>query len=209
MAIIVDIIASVDPQQTVTCSIGDHVDAVAARELARDGLAQRPLAPRDRVLVVVGVDRRAGGVLDGLRRGEIGKSLRQIDGVVRVAQPRHLADDRLGELQRLLRSREFGHRFRNRRRLRILRGRCVSFCVVRAGDGDGGWRRRLGGGRRLLLGVQRRDRHRTRSTVRVARRHLVVGTQASVRRRTDGGSPRPSRGSSARSPASRRTGCRR
>ena len=38
-----------------------------------------------------------GGVLDRLGRREVRKALRQVDGAVLVRQPRHLADDRLGE----------------------------------------------------------------------------------------------------------------
>src|SRR5207248_2592993 len=40
---------------------------------------------------------------------KIRKPLRQVDGVVRVAQPRHLSNDRLGELQRFLRTRKLRH----------------------------------------------------------------------------------------------------
>ena len=109
IAIIVAIIASVEPQQTVTCSSATTGDAVAPRELARDRLAQRPRAPGDRVLVDVGVDRRARRLLDRRRRRKIRKSLRQIDAAVQLVEPRHLADDRLGELRGFLRSGEFRH----------------------------------------------------------------------------------------------------
>ena len=46
IAISVAIIASVAPQQTVTCSSADDRNAVAARELARDRFAQRAERPR-------------------------------------------------------------------------------------------------------------------------------------------------------------------
>ena len=35
-----------------------------------------------------------------LGRGEVGKALRQVDGIVLQGQPGHLADDGLGELPR-------------------------------------------------------------------------------------------------------------
>ena len=50
--------------------VGHDRHAVAARELARDRLAQRARAPGDGVLVDVGVDRRARRFLDDLRRRE-------------------------------------------------------------------------------------------------------------------------------------------
>ena len=109
IAIIVAIIASVVPQQTVTCSSATIWQAVAPRELARDRLAQRPRAPGDGVLVDVGVDRGAGRVLDRRRRRKVRKPLRQVDAAVELIEPRHLADDRLGELRGFLRSGELRH----------------------------------------------------------------------------------------------------
>ena len=82
IAIIVAIIASVAPQQTVTCSSATTGDAVAAGELARNRFAQRPRAPGDGVLVDVGVDRRARGLLHDRRRRKIRKSLRQVHAAV-------------------------------------------------------------------------------------------------------------------------------
>ena len=90
--------------------VGDHLDAVAAGERLRDRLAKRARAPRDRVLVDVGVDGGAGGLLDRSRRRKIGKALREVDAAVRFAQPRHLADDRLGELQRFPGTCDLRHR---------------------------------------------------------------------------------------------------
>ena len=109
IAIIVAIIASVAPQQTVTCSSGDDRHAVAPAELARDRLAQRPRAPGDGVLVDVGLNRRARRVLHDRRRRKVRKSLRQVHAAVELVEPRHLADDRLGELRRFLRSRQLRH----------------------------------------------------------------------------------------------------
>ena len=103
--------------------VGDDRHAVAARELAGDRLAQRPRAPGDRVLVDVGLDRRAGRVLDDRGRREVGEPLRQVDAAVQLVQPRHLADDRLGELRRLLRTGELGHRTVSSGGATALRGR--------------------------------------------------------------------------------------
>ena len=106
MAIIVDIIASVAPQHTVTCSSATDRHAVAARELAGDCLAQRSGAPRHRVLVDVALDGGARRVLDRLGGRKVGESLRQIHAAVLVIQSRHLADDRFGELSRFFRAGE-------------------------------------------------------------------------------------------------------
>ena len=89
--------------------VGDHGHAVATAELARDGFAQRPGAPGDRVLIDVGLNRGAGGLFHNRRRGKVGESLREIDAAVHLIEPRHLADHRLGELRGFLRSGEFGH----------------------------------------------------------------------------------------------------
>ena len=93
----VAIIASVDPQQTVTCVSGSMARPwrrAASRAMA---CAQLGRAPGDGVLVDVGVDgaRRRG--LDRLGRGEVGEPLRQVDRAVPMRQPGHLADDRFGE----------------------------------------------------------------------------------------------------------------
>ena len=88
-------------------AMGDYRQAVAPRELPGHSLAQRPRTPGDGVLIDVVLNRLAGHVLNQLRRGKIGKPLRQIDAAVQIVQPRHLADDRLGELRRLLRPRKF------------------------------------------------------------------------------------------------------
>ena len=89
--------------------VGNHAESVAPLELASDRLAQRARAPRDRVLVDVGVDCRTRRVLDGGGRRKIRKSLRQVDAPMKLIEPGHLADDRLGELGGLLRSGELGH----------------------------------------------------------------------------------------------------
>ena len=48
----------------------------------------------------------AAALTDGGRR-KIRKALRQVDGAVQLAEARHLADDRLGELRGLLGTGEF------------------------------------------------------------------------------------------------------
>jgi hypothetical protein len=55
-------------------------------------------APGNGVLVQVGIDCGAGRILDLSRRREIRKSLRQINCIIADSQPRHLTDDRLGEV---------------------------------------------------------------------------------------------------------------
>ena len=93
----VAIIVSVDAAAHGDLRVGVDRHAVAARELRRDRLAQRPGAPGDGVLVDVGANRGARRLLDRRGRGKIRKALRQIDGAVLLRQPGHLADDRLGE----------------------------------------------------------------------------------------------------------------
>ncbi len=61
--------------------------------LGGDGVAKWLRAPRDRVLIDIGFDGFDGGALQNRRSGEIGITLRQIDGVVLKRQARHLADD--------------------------------------------------------------------------------------------------------------------
>src|SRR5262249_16943794 len=78
--------------------VGVVVQAVERPRLGGDGLAQGGGAPGDGVLVVAVLDGPAGGVLDGLRRVEVGHALAEVDGVVLLGQPGHLGDDRLGEV---------------------------------------------------------------------------------------------------------------
>jgi hypothetical protein len=52
---------------------------------------------RDRVLIVVLVDRALGRLFEFGRRGKIGKPLRQVDRAASERPPRHLADDRFSE----------------------------------------------------------------------------------------------------------------
>ena len=66
--------------------------------LLGDRLAQRRRAPGDGVLVHVGLDGRAGGVLERLGRREVGEPLGQVDAVGGHAKPRHEPNDRLLEL---------------------------------------------------------------------------------------------------------------
>jgi hypothetical protein len=89
--------------------VGHDRQSVAARELVRHGFAQRARAPGDGVLIHVAVDGGAGRRLDGVGRRKVRKPLRQVHATVQVIQPRHLADDRLGELGGLFRSGELRH----------------------------------------------------------------------------------------------------
>ena len=72
--------------------------------------AQRRLAPGDGVLVDVVVDRRAGGVLDASGAAKSGMPWARFTPSVRMVQqdlPRHVADDRFGELAGF--ARDAGH----------------------------------------------------------------------------------------------------
>ncbi len=71
MAIIEDIIASVEPQQTVISRSGIDGNALRALEFLGDGVAQRFRAPGDRVLIDVRGDGVLRGALDFGGRGEI------------------------------------------------------------------------------------------------------------------------------------------
>ena len=61
------------------------------------------------ILVVAGLDRRTGGVLDGLGRLEVGKPLRQVDGVMEPGQARHFAEDGIGKRRHAPRGADLGH----------------------------------------------------------------------------------------------------
>jgi hypothetical protein len=87
MAIMADIIASVEPQQIVISRSGFFDDRVA----------QSFSAPGDGVLVDVVGDGLARGFLDLGGGGEVRESLRKIDGVVFECEARHFANDGLGE----------------------------------------------------------------------------------------------------------------
>jgi hypothetical protein len=68
--------------------------------LRRDPIPERLGAPGDRILVDVVLDGGAGGVFELLWGREVREALRQVDaviGAIQGNQPRHLADDRLGE----------------------------------------------------------------------------------------------------------------
>jgi hypothetical protein len=83
--------------------LGLGIDGVAALalRLGGDRVAEALGAPGDGVLVDVGVQCRGGSVLESCGCPEIGKSLRQIDGVVLARLASHVANHRLGELPRL------------------------------------------------------------------------------------------------------------
>jgi len=80
----------------------DPVHAVLPAELAGDGLASGRPAPGDAVLVVIQPDSIDGSLFHRLRCGEVRIALRQIDGVMLIGQPGHLADDRFLEADQAL-----------------------------------------------------------------------------------------------------------
>ena len=70
-------------------------------------VAKRLRAVRRRVLILLGLDGGAGGVLDRLRRLEIRKALGEIDGVVQLGEPassRRIPNRRNDETRRALRN---------------------------------------------------------------------------------------------------------
>ncbi len=84
-------------------AFGINLDSLHARKFLGDGIAEFFPAPGDSVLIDVhgnGLPRR---LFDFLRRGEIGKALREIDGAVLQRQPRHFANHGFGELRDFMR----------------------------------------------------------------------------------------------------------
>ena len=81
---------------------GDVLVGVAGDAVERPDLAaiacRRAAPPGDGVLVEAVLDRPAGGVLDLLRRLEVGHALAEVERPVLGGQPGHLADDRFGEM---------------------------------------------------------------------------------------------------------------
>ena len=71
IAIIADIIASVEPQQTVISRSGSTCDALSPREFLGDCVAQGFCTPGDGVLIDVGRNRFLRRALDLDRRGKI------------------------------------------------------------------------------------------------------------------------------------------
>ncbi len=87
--------------------LGVHLQPLETCHLARDGGPESRCAPRYGVLVQVLLDGATGGILDGLGRREVGKSLGQVHPPVSMMgqkDSRHLSDDRFSELER-----SFGH----------------------------------------------------------------------------------------------------
>jgi hypothetical protein len=73
---------------------GIGADPVDLRRLARDRLAQRRRAPRERVLMVRGIaERRRERARERRGRREVRQPLGEIDAADLLRQPRHLADD--------------------------------------------------------------------------------------------------------------------
>ncbi len=97
MAIMVEIIASVEPQQTVISRSGSTATPCVRSKFRGNGVAKLFRAPGDGVLVDVRGNRVLRGALDFGGRGKIGKALREIDGAVLQGQARHFADHRFGE----------------------------------------------------------------------------------------------------------------
>ena len=100
MAIMADIIASVEPQQTVISRSGSTATPCVRSKFA--AMASRNFfAPQViGVLIDVRGDRFLRGALDFGGRGKIGKALREIDGAVAEREPRHFADHGFGECVR-------------------------------------------------------------------------------------------------------------
>src|SRR5262249_39386229 len=82
--------------------IGVAIYMVVPRHLGGDRLTELASAPGYGVLIVVRVDSLFGRFLELARRRKIWKPLRQIDAAVLFAQAGHGADDRFGELLRLV-----------------------------------------------------------------------------------------------------------
>ena len=97
MAISDEIMASVEPQQTVTSRSGSTATPCVCLKFIRDGVAQRFRAPGDRVLIHVRGDGFLRGALDFGGSGKIGKTLRKIHGAVMDREARHFAYYRFGE----------------------------------------------------------------------------------------------------------------
>jgi hypothetical protein len=86
IALIVEIIASVAPQVTVTFFSGSAWMPLYVAYLPAERVAERLGAPGDRVLVDVGRDRAAGGLLQGLGGREVRVALREVDRAVLAAR---------------------------------------------------------------------------------------------------------------------------
>src|SRR5208282_3250438 len=85
-------------------AIGVAFDSVVGADLVGDRAAQIGRPMRDRVLVVILVDRALGSLFQLDRRRKIGKSLGQIDGASTERPARHLPDYGLGEEPGLVRN---------------------------------------------------------------------------------------------------------
>ena len=92
-----DIIASVEPQQTVISRSGSTAAPWVRSNFSGDGIAQGLRAPRDGVLIDVRCNCVLCGALDFGGSREIGKALRKIYGAVTQREARHFADHRFRE----------------------------------------------------------------------------------------------------------------
>ncbi len=71
--------------------LGIDRHAIPVRILLRQRIPQALRPPRHGVLIDVGADRLRGRLLQHLGAREVGKALRQVDGVVLGGEPRHAA----------------------------------------------------------------------------------------------------------------------
>ncbi len=95
----VEIMVSVEPQQTVISRSGSTCDALPHLHLPGDGVAQVLRSPGDGVLIDVGGNGFLRRAFDLGRGRKIGKALGQVDGAVQHGLARHLANDGFGEVR--------------------------------------------------------------------------------------------------------------
>ncbi len=92
-----DIIASVDPQQTVISRSGSTSTPCVRSKFFSDGVSQRLCAPGNGVLIHVAIDCLFRSLFDFGGRGEIRKALREIYGAVLSGETRHFTNYGFGE----------------------------------------------------------------------------------------------------------------
>src|SRR5215472_15231320 len=80
------------------------VQMIVGAGFLRDRAAEIGRAVRDRVLIVVLVDRTFGGILELRGSRKVRKSLGQIDGATSQRTPRHFTNYRFGKEMRLVRN---------------------------------------------------------------------------------------------------------
>ena len=112
----VEIMASVDPQQTVISFSGSTVISLPNAHLTRDGVAQVFGTPGDGILIHVGCDCLLRGLFDLCGGGEVGKALRKIDRAMQHGLAGHFADDGFGEVVDFVAEKMLGSGFDSVRR---------------------------------------------------------------------------------------------